>query len=313
MLARTLKPAGYFFGMREPYTKSALTYGEQLELLRGRGLDVGDADAAEFYLANLNYYRLAAYWLPFESDHATHRFMADASFDRVLALYIFDRELRLLTLDALEHVEVAVRARWAHELARAHGPHAHLDRKLHQRTPEAYDRDLRTLLEAVTRAERQEVFIRHLLSKYEEPLPAIWAVCEVMPFGLLSRWYGNLSDAQVRTAIAREFDLDHRQLGSWLHHLSIVRNVCAHHGRLWNREFTVTPTTPRSKPDGLAPRWNLRSRQLYNTLLIVLHFMDVVAPHHTWRDRLRDHLATLDAPGGIEAMGFPARDRCIDL
>lgn len=292
--------------MRESYAKRALSYREQLELLRRRGLTITDLGAAEFYLANLNYYRLAAYWLPFESDHATHAFMPDATFDRALALYVFDRELRLMVLDALERVEVAVRARWAYELAHAHGPHAHLDQHLHQRTPGAYERDRATLHEAVARAERQEVFIHHLLRKYAEPLPPLWAVCEVMPFGLLSRWYGNLSDVQVRAAIAKEFDLDHRQLASWLHHLTIVRNVCAHHGRLWNREFTVTPTAPKNKPDGLESRWEHGSRQIYNTLLILLHFMDVVAPEHSWRARLREHLATLDAPGGIEAMGFPA-------
>ena len=299
--------------MREPYTKEPLSYSEQVEQLRRRGLIIERQDRAEFYLAQLNYYRLAAYWLPFEADHSKHAFLPNASFERVLALYVFDRELRLLVLDALERVEVAVRARWAYELAHEHGPHAHLMPALHQRKPAAYEKDLTELRKWVKQARGQEVFIRHLLRKYEEPLPALWAVCEVMPFGLLSRWYGNLSDNRVRAAISGRFGLDHEQLGSWVHHLSIVRNVCAHHGRLWNREFTVTPTAPRTKPGGLHARWHHGSRQLYNTLLILLHFMDVVAPGHSWRDRLRDHLASLDAPGGVRAMGFPQGVSRIDL
>lgn len=290
--------------MGEPFTKRPLSYHDQVALLRERGLTIDRQDAAEFYLAQLNYYRLAAYWLPFEADHTTHTFRKDATFERVLALYVFDRELRLLVLDAMERVEVAVRARWAYELAHAHGPHAHLKPELHRR-PEAYAEDRESLRKCIERAKRQEIFIRHLTGKYEEPLPALWAACEVMPFGLLSRWYENLSDNHLRAKIAGHFKVPHKQLASWLRHLSIIRNVCAHHNRLWNREFTVTPSAPKTQPAEITVRWHHGSRQLYNALLILHHLMDIVAPEHSWGERLREHLVSLDAPGGLQAMGFP--------
>ncbi len=67
------------------------------------------------------------YWLPFEADHASHIFQPGTRFSDVLNLYVFDRELRLLVLDAIERVEVSARSQWAYQLAHKHGPRAHLD------------------------------------------------------------------------------------------------------------------------------------------------------------------------------------------
>ena len=95
---------------KPPFSKPATTHAQQVELLRERGMVFDDFGTAEFYLEHLNYYRLSAYWLPFEADHKTHRFQPNTRFERVLNLYVFDRELRLLVLDAIERVEVSVRS-----------------------------------------------------------------------------------------------------------------------------------------------------------------------------------------------------------
>jgi abortive infection bacteriophage resistance protein len=64
---------------------------------------------ARLYLAQLNYNRLAAYWVPFEQIHSTHSFKPGTTFDLVLDHYVFDRELRLLVMDAIERVGVSIR------------------------------------------------------------------------------------------------------------------------------------------------------------------------------------------------------------
>ena len=99
-------------------------------LLQARGMAIADPSEALFYLQHLNYYRLGAYWLPFEADHSTHQFRPGTRFDDVLNLYMFDRELRLLVLDAIERSEVSLRGQWAFHLAHQHGVHAHLDATL---------------------------------------------------------------------------------------------------------------------------------------------------------------------------------------
>jgi len=181
--------------MKRPFNKPATTYAEQTELLKQRGMRIDDSDQAEFYFQHLNYYRLGAYWLPFEADHGSHRFKQGTCFSDVMNLYIFDRELRLLVLDAIERVEVSVRAQWAHQMANLHGPHAHLDASLAFKRWH-WQRNLKKLAGEVNRSD--EVFIKHLLNTYQEELPPVWAVCEVMSLGLLSRWYNNLKPMQGR-------------------------------------------------------------------------------------------------------------------
>ncbi|MHB1344044.1 MAG: Abi family protein [Thermoleophilia bacterium] len=287
--------------MKRPFTKPATTHDQQVTLLEQRGMIVDDRDEARFYLQHLNYYRLAAYWLPFEADHGSHQFRPGTRFRHVLDLYVFDRELRLAVLDAIERVEVSVRSQWAYQLAHLHGPHAHLDPGL-ARKRHFWDENFRNLTDQVSRSE--ETFIRHLLGTYSEPLPPIWAVCEVMPMGALSKWYANLGPASARSAISGVYGLDEKVLESWLHHLTVVRNLCAHHSRLWNREFAVTPRLTQHKPGGLADQFRVGSRRVYNTLVILLFCMDVIAPGHHWRTRVKNLLLL----HGIETadMGFPS-------
>lgn len=284
-----------------PFAKPALSHVEQVALLQRRGLVVDDPVRAEHVLAHINYYRLAAYWLPFEEDHDSHRFRPGTRFDDVLRLYSFDRELRLLALDALERIEVSIRSQWAYGLATRHGSHAYLDPQLATRR-DRWERNIESLQAEVGRSD--ETFIKHFRARYTEELPPVWAVSEIMSMGLLSRWYNNLKPMPVRSAIASTYALDEKVLESWLHHLSIVRNTCAHHGRLYNREFAVTPVMPRTKPQGLRTQLMPQSRGLYNSLVIMLHLMDRIAPQSTWRHRLVDLLGRDGAPLG--AMRFPA-------
>jgi abortive infection bacteriophage resistance protein len=82
--------------MTTPFLKPPTTFSQQVSLLQQRGMTVDNSAEAEFYLRHLNYYRLSAYWLPFEADHASHHFKSNTHFNDVLNLYVFDRELRLL-------------------------------------------------------------------------------------------------------------------------------------------------------------------------------------------------------------------------
>ncbi len=287
--------------MTTPFAKPATTFTQQVSLLQQRGMTIDDLAEAEFYLRHLNYYRLSAYWLPFEADHGSHQFRSDTHFNDILNLYIFDRELRLLVLDAIERIEVSVRCQWAYYLAHNHGPHAHLDSSLAFRRS-YWQSNLDKLTKEVHRSD--EIFIKHLLSTYSEPLPPVWAACEVMSLGLLSRWYNTLKPMRTRRAIASAYRIDEKVLQSWLHHLSYLRNLCAHHSRLWNREFPIIPEIPKSKPARLAGEFVAGSRKIYNTCVILLHFMDIVAPQHHWRRRFKALVAQHNIK--VHSMGFPS-------
>jgi abortive infection bacteriophage resistance protein len=285
--------------MSRDFAKPAKTFEEQVQLLQSRGMIVNDLQEARFYLQHLNYYRLGAYWLDFQLDHTTHQFKPDTNFKDVLKLYIFDRELRLLVLDGIERIEVSVRSQWAYYLAHHHSPHAHLDATLFD--PKYWRMNLNDLTKEVNRS--KEIFIQHLTTNYNEALPPVWAVCEVMSLGLLSRWYDSLKPVQTRRVISRVYGINEDVLESWLRHLSVVRNLCAHHSRLWNRQFGITIKSPPRKGNEIASQLVLRSRNLYNTLVIVLYFMDTIAPNHHLRLRLLKLL--FEQPERLSAMGFP--------
>ena len=285
--------------MTRNFAKPAKTFEEQVQLLQLRGMIVDDVKEAIFYLQHLNYYRLCAYWLDFELDHATHQFKPDTNFKDVLKLYIFDRELRLLVLDGIERIEVSVRSQWAYYLAHRHSPHAHLDPTLFD--PKYWRTNLNDLTKEVNRS--KEIFIQHLTSNYNETLPPVWAVCEVMSLGLLSRWYDSLKPVQTRRVISRVYGINEDVLESWLRHLSIVRNLCAHHSRLWNRQFGITIKSPPRKANVISSQLVHRSRNLYNTLVIVLYFMDTIAPNHHLRSRLLKLLS--EHSEILTDMGFP--------
>jgi abortive infection bacteriophage resistance protein len=285
--------------MPEHFNKKPKSLDEQIDLLELRGMIVDDRESAKFYLQHINYYRLRAYWLTFESDLISHQFIKNTRFQDVLELYIFDRELRLLVLDAIERIEVSVRSQWAYQLAHLHGSHAHLDPTLFN--PRFWQRNIDDLTREVKRSE--ELFIQHFQTSYIEPLPPVWAVCEVMSLGLLSRWYGSLRLTKTQTAIAKVYGVRAEILGSWLHHLSVIRNICAHHSRLWNRDFAVVPQLPTSKNNPTMPQFVTGSRKVYNTLVILLYLMDQVSPQHLWRSRLLTLLSS--HTHFLTAMNFP--------
>lgn len=285
---------------KRQFSKPALTIMQQIERLRSRRMIITDVSEAEHHLRHIQYYRLGAYWLPFETDHATHTFRQGTTLDDVLRLYEFDRELRLIVLDAIERIEVSFRSVWAHCLAIEHGPHAHMDPRIVK--DEARWRSfLSAILKDVGRS--NEVFIRHMLENYIELVPPIWATSEVLSLGALSKWYENIRSRRTKSIISSAYDLDEGVLESWLRHVTYVRNLCAHHGRLWNREFTITPAIPRTKPRQLVGAMNPGTRGLYNSLVILLYLMGIIERNRDWRQQLTFRIRS--APFDPSFMGFP--------
>ena len=290
--------------MLRPFTKPSLTIQDQIALLRQRGMVIADQSAAEHALAHISYYRLRAYWYTFEVDPAnqTHMLHNGTTFEQVLSLYDFDRKLRLLINDAIERIEVAARGSWALHLALNYGPHGYLDRNLYPRDPR-FQRNLTQLQEEISRS--HDTFITHYGNTYSvPPLPPVWMVAEVMSFGLLSKWISLLSGRQDRVAIARPLGLNERIFTSFLHHLATIRNVCAHHGRLWNRRLTVTATLPTSPSDLSSAMNQAASRQIYNSLAIMAFILGHIAPDSDWKQRLLK-LLQRHPTGDLAAMGFP--------
>lgn len=187
------------------FSKPATSIDEQIALLRERGMELGDLDIARKWLEGVGYYRLSAYWLPFEepvSDNQTRskRLRSDTTFRKVISLYVFDRRLRVLLLEAIERIEIHVRSRWTYHMSHAHGSHAHLDHNLFAGALNHAEQLVR-LARAVEKSE--ETFIQHYRGKYTDPYsPPLWAATELMTMGELSKWVKATKDNTVKSAVA---------------------------------------------------------------------------------------------------------------
>ncbi|WP_255315629.1 Abi family protein [Trueperella pecoris] len=228
-------------------TKQFKTYPEQVDLLISRGMSVTDQARAEHLLAQLNYYRLSGYWHPmrhFTAGQAQNEFVIGASFDLVIALYEFDEHLRHTVFTELDRIEMAVRTMLGHELGRL-DPMIHLDLGQLGARARQHRKDGRTVHEIwLTKYESavknsKEDFVAHHHRKYGGALP-IWAAVEVMDWGMLSYLYG-MSPTPARNRIADRCALSAPQLESWLKSMNILRNLAAHHARMFNRVYDIKP------------------------------------------------------------------------
>jgi abortive infection bacteriophage resistance protein len=289
------------------FNKPPKTFQEQLELLIERGLIVNNIERALHYLSHLNYYRLEAFLLPFEVSRNPHQFAKDTHFEQILNHYLFDRELRLHLLDAIERIEVSFRTQWAYHLSHAYGTHAHLiDSKGVSKKSNWYRANIEDLKEHIERSD--EPFIKHFRETYDEELPPAWVSCEVMSLGLLSRFYSNLRANKVRNAIAATYQVDEKFLEGFMEHLSYVRNVCAHHSRLWNRHLSKKMPLPKGKPSGIRDNIFIdeihkTEHKLYNTLVLIQHILTLICADSHWAKSLE----LLISKYGIDVkhMGFP--------
>lgn len=260
------------------YPKGALSFSDQVAQLRERGLLVPDSDRALHWLQRVSYYRLSAYFLPFKDGEC---FRPETKFNDVAGLYIFDSKLRLIVLDAIERIEVALRTSITYEIGHAYGPFGHTDSL--NFAPGFNHGKFMAELESEERRGK-ETFATHFRGKYaEEPHLPVWMATELLSFGTISMLYKSMTPA-IKSRIAAEFGATDRHAASWIHALSYVRNVCAHHKRLWNRQLAIKPQLPSRSLSW--PHVLESNERLYCILVIVQHMLKRSSPHCHWRDRL---------------------------
>lgn len=294
---------------KKTFDKPALSLDDQVTLLRSRGLIIPDEARMQHYLRFIGYYRLSGYALPFQRNDdsaASHTFNEGTSFDDILDCYIFDRELRLLVMDAIERIEVAVRTVMSNTMSEKHGSHWYMDKDLFI---EQYNHeDLMKQIKKETCYQQEKKhhleFINHYYNTYENPeLPPSWMITEVLSLGTWSIIFAKIKDRDDQKEICKSFDIPYNVMGSWLHSLTYLRNLCAHHASLWNRRFTFTPKIMK------AYATQLQNNATFYAQAVILHiFMDVIAKGSHWQHRLAELLKKHEKIDKGR-MGFPAEWR----
>jgi len=293
----------------QSYSKPALGIDEQIDLFVRRGMAVPDRDRARHYLSYISYYRLSIYARALQvDDSADHRYRPGVSFDDMLNLYTFDRELRLLVLDAIERIEVAIRAAIAYAFSIAAGPGWYADASLFRESDRFSHVDEIARIKKICR-HSQEEFMKHHRENYLA-LPPSWKMVEVMTVGELERIFlnmdaGNQLVKDARYRIAGQFGIPVALFRSWFKPVCLLRNTCAHHGRLWKRKLISHPELPHISRIAWAAH-NVGNRQkLYTCLCMVQCLMLKINPYSNWKARLLA-LMTRHADVPQAQMGFPS-------
>lgn len=280
-----------------PYTKPAKSPADLVQQLKQRGLIIADETRAERYIDNIGYYRLSAYMYPFLSAPKTaHQFKTGVTFDRVLRLYRFDKKLRVLLFNEIEKIEVAFRAAVVNTITDRTGD-------IFWMTNPAYVNSSTSSLIQREYSHSTEDFIEHFKRTYSDPYPPAWILSEILPFGNITWIFRNLSNSNKK-AVAKKFYLHAPVLESWMNIVTLTRNSCCHHARVWNKVNSIIP----NDMSGMTRPWITTStdkRKTYYNICIIKYFLDIISPNNDFKKKLLTLFLAFPEID-LNAMGFNA-------
>ncbi len=304
------------------YIKHPISLEEQISRLKRRGLIIDNNDVTKAYLTNISYYRLRAYTYPFQENKdrtADHRFLrSDIHFADIIDLYCFDRRLRILLFNAIEKIEVAVRARIIQAYADAtNDSHWFTDETLFTQKPQKDKNGHSTTAFAILQDDikkevgrSKEDFIKYYEKKYHNPtLPPAWMTLEVLSLGTLSRLYSLLATSPTKTQIARDLGLPNaRILENWLYAIASWRNHCAHHSRIWNRRSIINIVLPYNTYRPFISKKDIRSihtNKFFAVLCSIRYLSNQISPDSAIQENLSAIIADAGKLLNLQEMGFP--------
>ena len=291
-------------------TKPYLNINQQIKLLKNRGLKITDIEKARYCLHHIGYHRLSGYFILFRQlDTITNKignFIHGSEFKDAVDLYIFDKKLRILILDGIERIEVSVRVNIADLLGEI-DPFAYENINLLQ--PKFVENHFQKWTETHNaNLKKSHSFAKNGKAKYNPKLP-IWEVIEVWDFGMMSKFYNGIK-LNHRVNIARIYAIPKTiDMASWLQTLNFLRNMSAHHSRLWNQNIGTRPQLPKGDefPKFNPPKGD--DNRIYYGLCIMVYLIREISPNSTWPARLKNLL--LDFPNfpkitgqSVKEMGF---------
>lgn len=273
--------------MDNRFVKPPISIGEQIKLLEKRGMLIDDFDKASKFLEFFSYYRFCGFALHFEQltpkGERIHQYKINTSFDKVIDLINFDTSLRKIVFHYIAIIEVAFRATLTNETSIFYNdPHWYLDENKFT-FEDDHSNFIKLCIQEYGRS--NEIFVKSYKEHYSSPeLPPIWMQAELMPFTTLSRLYQNTKDNKLKDKIARKWNNSPLYISSWLSSLSVLRNHCAHHSRIWNRNFKIAPKLKNSMKKKI---YKGSSKKIITLLLVIYDMLKVINYHENFKDEIQ--------------------------
>ena len=268
--------------------KPPYTIDEQINLLKLRGMLFKEEANAQDLLKNISYYRLKGYWWDMQDDYSLHTFKPETYFEDVIARYNFDSQLRTILFDALETIEIALRTKMIYHLSLKYGGLWYLNESIFIDN-DKYKKHVEDLKKEFVRS--QELFIKDQKIRHPNTDADSWKILEIASFGTLSKLYKNLQyQLEEKTIIAKEFGLNrHSELYSWLEPITYIRNIIAHHSRLWSRNMVKKPTDHLNNPKGLwfaNPLTSVQTKKPFLIISCMVYLCNQITPNHQIKTKI---------------------------
>lgn len=266
--------------------KKPLTIDEQINLLRERNLIINDEDRLKHYLNNISYFHLSSYFKYYQ-DEETDFFYEDVDFDKILNLYNFDRKLRIEFLDGLEKIEKSIKTRCTYSLAHNEGEFC-----LH------HNQEFKSIVIKITGEVQRsnEVFFDHYKEKNQSCCFPIWMIMEALGLGTVLEIYKK-SPRATKKEIADYYGVGPNYLSGYLNNLRVIRNLSAHHSRLWNKKIKI-PLKKETDTD-----YFQYNNKIYDSIIITARLLKIISPNSEWLERVTKLIK--DHEINTEKMGFP--------
>ena len=250
-------------------SKEFKTIEEQMEILRSRGLLIPDEDQAGEFLLHNNYYRISGYSLTLRKND---RFSEGTTFQNIIDIYNFDHQLRHILLTYIETIEVSFKSVYAYEFTKIYGPAGYLNGSNFTNAGQ-YSSTLKKTEKQKQLRLPHEAYLKHFVNDVKEPIP-LWAYVDLMTIADISLLY-SISREEVQYPIAARYHLKSNKgrkiLGQFMHSMTILRNLCAHGSRLYNRLFEQKPSLNRKELNLLIRKENgtVDNAHLYGFVMIM--------------------------------------------
>ncbi|MBI6549844.1 Abi family protein [Xenorhabdus sp. VLS] len=296
-------------------------YDELIALLESRGMTINDKGHAKKKLSQVGYYRLSGFWFPCQTTvphngnpKKDNVFLSGTCFRNVYDLYLFDKKMRLLMMDALERIEVFIRSIIAHEMGSIH-PLSYLHDEHINRNKLVNKKDKNKPSPRKGWLEKQQKkidsskddFIKWHKTEYEG-IP-FWVVIETWDFGLMSKYYDMLKGT-YQDIILSKLGIPKGNgpiFANWLSAMNVLRNRCAHHSRIWNKN---NEPKLRKLDHEYFNTLNLEEsayNKMYGMITVLWFLIKNIGPGSNWLNNVAELIIKKpNLPGCyLKSMGFP--------
>lgn len=278
---------------KKKFDKPALNLDEKIKLLKNRGLIIDDEEKAKHDLLHIWYFRLTWYF-KFYQDKKNDIFKDWTNFKQVVDLYSFDRKLRLLTLDAIEKIEVSLKSNINYVLYKDYWAFWYLNTDLfslwNEKNLEIYNNLVWKI--KLIQEKSSAIFVKEFFNKYTDDYLPSWMLFEELTIWELSNIY-RLLKTEFKQQIADIFWVYQLDLQIWIYLLVNIRNICAHHSRLWNKEYIVKLRLRDKTFWNKFLLWEIKNfntpevvPNYYNATLIINYLLNHINKNFSWLDDL---------------------------